>query len=237
MTQDNHDKRNFLFFLNEAHPLSIEDSLTGALATPTTWDAVAAMVRTARQKDAFARSINRLHLYVHVPFCGRLCSFCHCSRVLLRRRSDIDGYVNALTRQMKAMAPAFSGMDANLISFGGGTPSILDERQIAAILDGADKVFPASGRKVLFEVNPASWTTSKLSLLTGRGLSRLSIGVQSLDDKVLKEVSRATDQEESIMVFAFSPESRCALCECRFHRGTPGADRERTAQRPEGLDR
>ena len=90
MTQERGDKRNFLFFLNEVHPLSLEDSLIGALATPSSWDAVAGMVNTARQKDVFVRSIKKVQLYVHVPFCVSLCKFCYCARGLLQQRSDID---------------------------------------------------------------------------------------------------------------------------------------------------
>jgi oxygen-independent coproporphyrinogen-3 oxidase len=196
MTQGSFEKRNFLFFLNQVHPLSIEDSLIGALATQSSWDSVLGMVCAARQKDAFVRSINKVQLYVHVPFCGRLCTFCHCARELLRKRSDIDAYIKVLTGQMKFLAPAYKGMEASSICFGGGTPSILDERQIMAILDGADKAFPASNRKVLFEVNPASWTASKLAVLSDRGLSRLSIGVQSLDEKVLKQVARSQTRKK-----------------------------------------
>lgn len=196
MTRDNQDKRNFLFFFNETHPLSIEDSLIGALASASSWDAVAQMVTKARQKDTFVRSIKKVQLYVHVPFCGRLCTFCHCARVLLRRRSDIDAYIKALTRQMMFLAPIYKGMDAGSICFGGGTPSILDEEQLTAILDGADKAFPARNRKILFEVNPSSWTASKLAVLSSRGLSNLSIGVQSLDKKVLKQVSRSQTRKK-----------------------------------------
>ncbi|MBF0571232.1 MAG: radical SAM protein [Candidatus Omnitrophica bacterium] len=198
MTKDNYDKRNFLFFINETHPVSIEDSLTGALASPSSWDAVAAIVNTARQQDAFVRSIKKVQLYVHVPFCGRLCSFCHCLRVLLRQRSDIDAYIKTLLRQMMLLAPAYKGMDAASICFGGGTPSILDEPQMTAILDGVDKAFPARNRKVLFEVNPSSWTASKLALLSNRGLFRLSIGVQSLDENILKKVSRFQTRQKSL---------------------------------------
>ena len=191
MTQDSRDKRNFLFFLNEVHPLSLEDSLIGALATPSSWDAVAGMVNTARQKDAFVRSIKKVQLYVHVPFCVSLCKFCYCARGLLQQRSDIDAYIKALTRQMRLFAPVYEGMDPELISFGGGTPSILDEKQMTAILDGADKAFPAHGRRIDFEANASSWTASKLAILSARGLSRLSIGIQSLDQKVLKQISRS----------------------------------------------
>ena len=190
MPQDSFDKRNFLFFLNSAYPPKVEDSLIGTFASPSSWDDVAAMVNTARQKDAFVRSIKKVLLYVHVPFCGRLCTYCDCNRVLLRQRSDIDVYIKALTRQMMFIAPIYKGMDASSICFGGGTPSILDVQQMTAILDGVDKAFPARNRKILFEINPSSWTASKLALLSSRGLSRLSIGVQSLDEKVLKQVFR-----------------------------------------------
>ncbi len=198
MIQNSYHKRNFLFFLNEIYPQHVDDCLGGALISPSSWEAVAGMVKTSRQKDAFVRSINKVNLYVHVPFCKRLCTFCHCSRVLLRQRSDIDAYIKDLTRQMMILAPAYKGMDARLIQFGGGTPSILDERQLTAILDGVDKAFSARSRKILFEANPSSWTASKLALLSSRGLYHLSIGVQSLDEKVLKQVSRYQTRQKAL---------------------------------------
>ena len=190
------DSRNFLFFLNEAHPASIEDPLIGALAVPSSWGAVTGMINKARRKDTFVRSIGKACLYVHVPFCGRLCTFCHCRRVLLQRRLDIDDYIKALTSQMMFFAPVLKGMDTSSICFGGGTPSILDEEQMTAVLDAADKAFPSAERKILFEVHPASWTASKLAVLLSRGLSRISIGVESLDEKVLKAVSRSQTRKK-----------------------------------------
>lgn len=198
MTQDSIEKRNFLFFLNDVYPLSFVDSLSGALANPSSWDDVAGMVNTARQKDSFVRSINKVYLYIHVPFCGRLCTFCHCVRVLLRRRLEIDDYIKALMRQMMFFAPVYEGMDAGTVCFGGGTPSILNVEQMTVILDGVDKVFPAPNRKILFEISPASWTASKLNLLSSRGLCRLSIGVQSLDGNVLKQVSRSQTRQKAL---------------------------------------
>jgi coproporphyrinogen III oxidase-like Fe-S oxidoreductase len=222
VVNDNFDKRNFLFFLNEVHPLSIEDSLIGALASPSSWDAVAGMVNMARQKDAFVRSIKKVQLYVHVPFCGRLCTFCHCARVLLRRRLDIDAYIKALTRQMMQMAPVYKGMDAASICFGGGTPSILDEEQMTAILDGVDKAFPARDRQILFEVNPSSWTSSKLALLSSRGLSRLSIGVQSLDEKVLKRVSRSQTKKKVLWCLRSARKAGVPYINVDLMAGLPG---------------
>ena len=222
MTSDSFDKRNFLFFLNEVHPPNVEDSLIGALASPSSWDAVAGIVKTARQKNAFARSINRVQLYVHVPFCRQLCTFCHCPRVLLRRRSDTDAYIKALTRQMMLFAPAYKGMDASLINFGGGTPSILDEQQLTVILDAVDKAFPARSRKILFEVHPSSWTAAKLAVLSSRGLFRLTIGAQSLDGKVLKQVSRSQTRQKVLWCLRSARKAGVPYVNVDFIAGLPG---------------
>jgi oxygen-independent coproporphyrinogen-3 oxidase len=147
------------------------------------------MVKTARQKDAFASSVKKVHLYIHVPFCKRLCSFCHCTRVLFRGTSYVDAYIKYVTDQMAFLAPVYGDMDAGMLNFGGGTPSILDEQQLVTILDEVDKRFPSRDRKILMEVNPTSWTASKLKIMSDRGLARLSIGVQSLEEKILKRIS------------------------------------------------
>jgi coproporphyrinogen III oxidase-like Fe-S oxidoreductase len=222
MTRESLEKRNFLFFLNDVYPLNTNTSLISALASPSSWEAVADMVNTARQKDAFARSINRAQLYVHVPFCGRICTFCHCSLVLLRRRSEIDAYIKVLIRQMELFAPVYKGIDAGSICFGGGTPSLLDEEQMAAILDAVDKAFPAQGRKIYFEINPSSWTASKLAVLAGRGLFRLSIGVQSLDENVLKPLARSQTRQKVLWCLRTARKAGVPYVNVDFIAGLPG---------------
>ena len=196
MTKDSFDKRNFLFFLNDVYPMRNSDALSGIFTSPTTWDAVAEMVNKARKNDPLARSVKKLQLYVHVLFCARLCTFCCTTHVLLKQRSEIDAYIKALTRQMMLFSPVYKGMDADQISFGGGTPSILTEQQLTVILDAVDKAFPNNGRKIFFEAHPSSWTASKLEVLSSRGLYRLSIGIQSLEKNVLKLVSRSQTKEK-----------------------------------------
>lgn len=167
-----------------------EDSLIGALATSSSWEAVADRINASRQKDAFARSIKVAHLYVHVPFCAKICSYCGCSKVLLQRSTDIETFVEALIKQIPLQSAPYKGLDAESISMGGGTPSILSERQFSAILDTFDRVMPTRSRKIHIEIHPSSWTESKLALLSDRGLYRVSIGVQSMDDNVIKQASR-----------------------------------------------
>ncbi|MEI7998758.1 MAG: radical SAM protein, partial [Candidatus Omnitrophota bacterium] len=222
MSQEIFDKRNFLFFINEVHPLNNVNSLSGALASPSSWEDVAKRVNTARQKDVFVRSIHRVQLYVHVPFCSRLCTFCYCHPVLLQKRSVVDGYIKALTRQMMVFSSVYKGMDAASICFGGGTPSILNEQQLTDILDGADKAFPIQNRKILFEANPSSWTTSKLALLSSRGLYRLSFGVQSLDENVLKLVSRSQTRQKVLWCLRSARKAGIPQVNVDFIAGLPG---------------
>lgn len=196
MTQDSLEKRNFLFFLNQTCMPKYEDSLIGTLSTPSSWEAVAERINTARREDDFVRAIKLVHLYVHVPFCAKICTYCGCSKVLLQRPSDIDTYVKAIREQIVLQSAPYQGMDAASISFGGGTPTTLNEEQMSAILDSFDKVLPTENRKIHIEIHPTSWSESKLALLSSRGLYRVSFGVQTMDDNVLKQVSRIQNKEK-----------------------------------------
>ncbi|MBF0510751.1 MAG: radical SAM protein [Candidatus Omnitrophica bacterium] len=184
------DLRNFLFFLNEIKPLTSEDSLIGVLATSSKWEDVARSINNSRENDVFVQSIAKAHLYVHVPFCENSCAFCYCARRVLKQPLDIDAYITSLKNQMKFFSPVLKGMDTSTLCFGGGTPSILDESQLDTVLDALDKNFPVRERKILFEANPSSLSQAKLDVLVKRGLFRLSIGVQSLDEKIIKQVAR-----------------------------------------------
>ncbi len=185
------EKRNFLFYLNTVKHLTFEDSLIGELADPSSWEDLVELIRSARVKDGFVSTIRKAQIYVHIPFCGRICKFCACSKSLLRQRSEIDTYIETLKYQMQKLSPAFHGLNGDSICFGGGTPSILDVKQMNAILDEVDKHFPNKNRRIIYEINPSSWTPSKLEMLSSRGLFRLSIGVQSLNEQVLKNVARS----------------------------------------------
>ncbi|MBF0510752.1 MAG: radical SAM protein [Candidatus Omnitrophica bacterium] len=190
------EKKNFLFFLNKVHPPSIEDPVIGALTRPARWSSLAGLLQKARRTSSFVSSIKKLQLYVHVPFCERLCKFCHCARGLLKSKRDLDLYIHAVARQMERQSKACEGMDASHICFGGGTPSLLDEKQITFLLDAADAAYPVQRRKIFFETHPSSWTRSKLDLLLDRGLYRLSMGVESLEACVLKQVARSQTRQK-----------------------------------------
>ena len=126
-------------------------------------------------------------LYVHVPFCSAICSYCNFNRGLLdedlKRR-----YVAAVTREIERSA---DGCRVDSIFFGGGTPSLLAVEEVARILDACRAAFDvAPDTETTFEMNPESCGRSYVSALLDVGINRISLGVQSFDDEELARLGR-----------------------------------------------
>src|SRR6266576_2664410 len=132
--------------------------------------------------------------YVHVPFCARKCSYCAfyseaASGELVNR------YVGALIREMERLA---SGLRLRTIFFGGGTPSLLNLRQWEQILRAMERLNLLGADEWTVECNPATVSLEKARLLRTYGVNRISMGVQSLDERLLDRLGRVHSRE---MVF------------------------------------
>src|SRR3989339_245335 len=123
-------------------------------------------------------------LYVHIPFCEELCPFCSFHRV---KASDgeIKRYFNALRSEIKFYSER--GFRFTEVYFGGGTPTI-DARELCLTIELIRSLFPA--REVSLETNPNGLDGATLALLADSGVDRLSVGVQSFDDSLLKKMDR-----------------------------------------------
>ena len=130
-----------------------------------------------------------LGLYIHVPFCKQTCVYCDFYS-LPRREEQMDAYVSALSSQLAETD--FSGYGVDTIYFGGGTPSYLGPRRLAALLDAARAACPvAPEAEITFEANPDSAQDSEaLSALRQAGFNRISLGMQSADDGELRALGR-----------------------------------------------
>ncbi len=138
-------------------------------------------------------TVDPLGLYVHVPFCATRCDFCYYVSYTGTSRNVMDGYVDSLLRELAiyARAPALAGRKVEFVYFGGGTPSILSVPQIRRCLRGLQAIFPwTSAQEVTFECAPKTITEPKLRLLRDCGVSRISLGVQQLNDDVLEKNGR-----------------------------------------------
>jgi oxygen-independent coproporphyrinogen-3 oxidase len=141
--------------------------------------------------------VSPLGLYVHVPFCSAICHYCNFNRGLfdetLKRR-----YVEAVGAEIRGAPGRFGwqprGAQADTIFFGGGTPSLLESREVAAILGTCREVFDvAPGAEVTLEANPESAAGAYLERLREAGVNRLSLGVQSLRQPELMQLGRIHD--------------------------------------------
>ena len=140
-------------------------------------------------------------IYIHVPFCHRKCTYCAFYSV---RSSEfgVRSYVDTLLREMEDR----KGEQAHPIKtvyFGGGTPSILPVSELERIVEGLYRCFDLSHlEEMTLEANPEDLTLDYLSALRRLGFNRLSIGVQSLDDKVLRMLNRRHTAQQAIQAVA-----------------------------------
>ena len=128
-----------------------------------------------------------LGVYVHVPFCVERCAYCY-YLTHDNRFSDVDAYVDALIGELREYSrmPAIAGRPVGFLYFGGGTPSVLPLARLRTLVDALRQVMPwDAAREVTFECAPRSVTAEKMRFLRDAGVTRLSLGVQALDDTVL----------------------------------------------------
>ena len=147
----------------------------------------------------------RFNLYVHIPYCQEKCEFCYYKSERLGDESVPQEYVDALIKEIEMISknPQIQRKEASSVYFGGGTPTKLNEDQIKKILDTIIKCFNlASDYELCFEARPGKETSlDKLTLLKEYGIKRLSFGVQSLDEEVLKINGRNHDAESFFEAF------------------------------------
>lgn len=135
-------------------------------------------------------------LYIHIPFCKQACHYCdfHFS-TNLRTRSEI---VHAIVTEIALQHNYLHEDSINTIYFGGGTPSLLTEQELTSIFNSVYRHFSvAPSAEITLEANPDDLTQEKLVALRKTGINRLSIGVQSFDNVVLKFLNRAHDSRSA----------------------------------------
>ena len=134
-----------------------------------------------------------MHLYLHVPFCARRCSYCDFA-IAVRRDVPSDAYVDAVLREwsLRQTDPVWeTSPDVQTIYFGGGTPSRVTPASIARMLDriGADRTI-AGDAEITLEANPEDVTGPAAATWRAAGVNRVSLGVQSFDPTVLQWMHR-----------------------------------------------
>lgn len=141
-----------------------------------------------------------LGIYLHVPFCRTRCRYCDFYRVG-ENRGRMDRFVARLGEEIDGWRDELSGRRVESVFFGGGTPSLLDPGELAAILDRLAAVFRIEESvEITAEANPSDLSTERLVGLRAAGVGRLSIGIQSFVDRELRLLGRRHDAEHAVEV-------------------------------------
>ena len=129
---------------------------------------------------------------MHVPFCARRCSYCDFA-IAVRRTVPVDDFVASLEREMRSRLPDASGA-IDTLYLGGGTPSRLGAEGVRRVLDLVRSRFPtAPAAEVTIEANPEDVSAEDAKSWRDAGVNRVSLGVQSFDDNVLRWMHRTHD--------------------------------------------
>ena len=143
-----------------------------------------------------------LGLYVHVPFCRSKCEYCDFYSLACKDDKLMDGYLDAVCAHIKeagALAPAYK---VDTIYFGGGTPSFFGADGISTILATIRRNFDVdSNAEITVECNPDSVTDRLLHRIYAEGVNRISLGIQTDDDEILKKLGRPHTYAQAVSAF------------------------------------
>jgi putative oxygen-independent coproporphyrinogen III oxidase len=145
--------------------------------------------------------------YFHIPFCAQICYYCDFNKVFFHGQ-PVDEYLKAMENEMKRTVEAFPTDRLDTLFVGGGTPTVLEMKQLDFFLQSIYKHFRFSIHEVefTFEANPNELSKEKLQLLKEAGVNRLSFGVQTFDDSLLKAIGRTHRYEDVMKTIALAKE-------------------------------
>ena len=148
----------------------------------------------ALDADPEQTSNSPLGLYIHIPFCRKRCKFCYFRVYTNQNAKAIEDYVKALIQELELISQrsAIGQRELLFVYFGGGTPSYLSSKQLRSLRDRMSEFITwDSAKEVTFECEPGTLSMEKLETLRDIGITRISLGVENFDDKILEENGRA----------------------------------------------
>lgn len=141
------------------------------------------------------KEINQTHpkstsAYIHIPFCEHICYYCDFNKVFLEGQ-PVDEYIQSLLTEIRLTLEKHPTKVSETIYIGGGTPTSLTAKQLDVLLTGIHRYLPThTTKEFTVEANPGDLTVEKLDVFKAHGVNRLSMGVQTFDDRLLKKIGR-----------------------------------------------
>tara|TARA_Y100001954_G_scaffold93060_1_gene101890 strand:- start:113 stop:1363 length:1251 start_codon:yes stop_codon:yes gene_type:complete len=143
-----------------------------------------------------------IDLYIHIPFCESLCTFCGCNIKITKNHKEGISYVDSLEKEWNFFKENITDQEPKISSvyLGGGTPTFLSEKSLAKLFSFLFPNGPQKLKEGTVEIDPRFVTLEKLKLFKKYGIKRISIGVQDLDIDVLENVNRKQSKEKLVKV-------------------------------------
>ncbi|WP_064601558.1 oxygen-independent coproporphyrinogen III oxidase [Photobacterium sp. J15] len=136
-----------------------------------------------------------LSLYVHIPFCHKLCYYCGCNKIITRHQHKADQYLDALEQEIRQRASLLGDRKVSQLHWGGGTPTFLTKAQISRLVGLLRDQFDfADDAEISIEIDPREIELDMLDHLRAEGFNRVSIGVQDFNKEVQQLVNREQDE-------------------------------------------
>ncbi|MBC6366335.1 radical SAM family heme chaperone HemW [Algoriphagus sp. AK58] len=135
-------------------------------------------------------------IYIHIPFCRQACHYCdfHFTTNL----GKIQEMTECILREIEYRKDYLNGIPVDTVYFGGGTPSLLPEKQLETILGRIFDLFPGKKSEITLEANPDDLKDQKISAWKSMGIDRLSLGIQSFQEEILKAYNRTHTVDEAL---------------------------------------
>jgi len=149
-------------------------------------------------KAIFSDKDNQIGVYIHIPFCFSRCRYCKFYTGLYKSSEEVNYYLDCLEKELTLYKTNFKNVPLDSLYIGGGTPTVLNERQWRRLFNIINNFFVIKkDAQVMTEGTPKTSTYKKLKLLRKLGVNRFTIGAQSFDEKVLKKANRRNSVKDT----------------------------------------
>ena len=164
----------------------------------------------------------KLALYVHIPFCDYHCSFCDFA-IVVGQKARVPDYIDAVIAELGLRLVGRPKPIVNTVFFGGGTPGSIEPGYIAAVLEAVRRLCElVPDAEITLEANPGNHDPSFWPALRQAGINRVSIGIQTLDDRILSHVGRRHTADEALAALRAVHEAGFASLSADLMFGLPG---------------
>ena len=149
-----------------------------------------------------------LGIYIHIPFCMKKCAYCDFIS-FEKKEESINKYIETLKNEIVQCKELNSSeLNIKTIYIGGGTPSYIDSKYIVQIIDIIKEKCDLTSTEITIEMNPGTVTRDKLKDYYNAGINRVSIGVQSTNNNLLKTIGRVHNSEQFINTYELARKVR-----------------------------